>query len=235
MSNTPFENLHTDHDMGEHQPDIPPRRLSNQPPNLNLAVRGHGGSPDGGQNIGEGDEGGSESDGDSHMQDGSVMDYDLVDDESLDENRSVNGDEGLEDHLIEVGDLGMIPIRTVMISLARHRRCTCHAGVIPPADDYPFSVIASPTDSGIISPSYSSLIVERGSTQPSLSSSCVSFGYHDAASPGLHGLFDYLTGGISDEEVPFHHPLPTNFVRDPMWLSPTLEVSTHYPLEVSLS
>ncbi|WPG97410.1 Hypothetical protein R9X50_00018500 [Acrodontium crateriforme] len=50
------------------------------------------------------------------------------------------GDEGLEDHKVEVGKHGLVSIREMYLALARHRGCTCHGGVLPDEDDYPFSV-----------------------------------------------------------------------------------------------
>ena len=235
MSHNPLDHPRIDYVMGEGQPDIPPQRMSHQPPNLNLTVPGHGRSCEGGQNIGEGDDGSSDSAGEAAAHgrnDGVHAEFEFADDASIGAERSVNGDEGPEDHLIEVGDLGMVPIRTVMRSLARHGRCTCHSGVIPSADDYPFSLTSSRNNSGIFS--QHSMTVEVGSSPPSMSSSCVSFGHYSSSSASLPGVFDFLTGGACDEDIAFF-PLPFNFIRPPIWLSPTLECQTHYPPDLSES
>lgn len=44
---------------------------------------------------------------------------------------AVDGDEGAEGHLIEVGDFGLIPLGLIHATLARHSRCTCHHGILP--------------------------------------------------------------------------------------------------------
>lgn len=230
MSNPPFNNHYMEQDMGEHQSEIPPNRNSQQPPNLNMTVPGHGRRCEGGQDIGEGDDGNSDSDreGSPSGQEGGTIECDMADDASLDEVRSVNGDEGAEDHLIEVGDLGLVPIRTIMMSLARHGRCTCH-GVIPHVENYPFSMMTSPTDSGIATP-YGSMIVEIGSSHGSMNSPGL-LGHRNGSSPGLSGLFEFMTGGACDEDLA-SPPLPLHFTRPPIWLTPTHEIPTLYALEL---
>ncbi|KAK3664185.1 hypothetical protein LTR22_004883 [Elasticomyces elasticus] len=43
----------------------------------------------------------------------------------LEDGGSVNGEEGLDDEKIEVGDLGPVSVRVIKVALAKHQRCTC--------------------------------------------------------------------------------------------------------------
>lgn len=60
---------------------------------------------------------------------------DEVVDDGKDSMHGVVGDE----HAISVGDLGMVSIKDVFAALARHKRCTCHDGVLPSDYSYPLS------------------------------------------------------------------------------------------------
>ena len=212
MNNPPFDNHYMENEMDENQPDIPPTRNSHQPPNLNMTVPGHGRGYEGGQNIGEGDNGNSESDGEASTAiglDGGIDEYENADDVSIGDG-SVNGDEGPEDHLIDVADLGVVPSRTVERTLARYRPCICgrpcicREGITPPPWD-PFSLLASPADSCMGTP-HGSMVVEVGSM-----SSSYSFGNYNGSSPYLSDLIDFMDGGYEGELA--FHGLPPLFSR----------------------
>lgn len=150
---------------------------------------------------------------------GFTSDCDCDDNASLNDWNSVDGDEGPGDHLIEVGDFGMVPLRAIWSSLARHRRCTCHGGVLPGHDDYPFSNVASPADSGVLTSS-SSMVVEPSSTEASMSSSESSLSTRSVSS---NALFAHVGGAFDEGHDTVGNSSPL-FIRSPIWLSPILEM-----------
>lgn len=154
---------------------------------------------------------------------------------------SVNdGDEGTEDHLIEVGDFGYISLSLIHRSLAKHARCTCH-GILPSMhllfsldtqqyltsqtdpEDYPFSTYNSPIMSGMTSPGPSdSMMVENGSAEQSMASS----GFFGLRSRGS-SIFEYMHGGFEHNAV--MEAFPTLYA--PLQLT----ADVHYPMELSYS
>jgi len=222
---------HGNHEMpNDSEDEIPPFVNGNQPPNLNTTVSGHGSGCEHGHNIGEGDGGDSDSEGDRNViarigyERGEANDGRR--DIPVDGTESIDGDEGAEDHLIEVGDLGMVPIRSVLRSLARHRRCICDSGALPPPnDDCPWTTLATPAGSEAGTP-FSSLIVEVGSSLPSMSSSG-SLGYRSTSSPTHSNPFNFMNGGVNGETLAFESP--SGF----LWLVPAVEIS-HQPYRLEL-
>lgn len=129
----------------------------------------------------------------------------------------VNGQEG-DEHMIEAGDLGPIPYRTVTRALARQNRCTCVTRLLPDTYQdtaYNTSIdsdMMSPTDSMLVDPSSSSSDPSMASSQvlsiPSCSSSVV-FGagemfMHDAILERLPALYQPLR---LTPDVPFDYPM----------------------------
>ncbi|KAK4507840.1 hypothetical protein PRZ48_001575 [Zasmidium cellare] len=124
-------------------------------------------------------------------------------------------DEGVEEHSIEVGDFGFIPIAQIMRSLAQHNRCTCHhhgIGILPHEDDYPYTSYSSPATSGFLTQGDSaSMIVEaaNSSGDQSMASSQVL----SISSRGSSSLLAAMGTGFGP--VPIFRPLsltPETFV-----------------------
>ena len=233
MDHSPPDGHNHDHrDRGNHQSEIPPTPNSTQPPNLNPTVRGHGCGCECTQNIGEGDSASSSSnDGRTscHQTADSEEESDFDDNMLVDDDHSINGDEGPEEHLIEVGDLGMLPVRMIRSSLARHRRCTCLWGLDDGQDDYPNSNFASPADSGIL-PSLGSMVVEVGSAELSMSSSEISLSTRNASSSAL---LAHMVGAFGDERACF--PAPGSlFTQSPIWPNSIAGVGGQYALVLNV-
>jgi len=76
--------------------------------------------------------------------------------DGAEDNPSVDGDQGVAERMIQVGDFGLVSLRDIHMALARHQRCTCHSDVSSDGDDCPSS-----TGSGYMS--QNSMIVRLGS------------------------------------------------------------------------
>ncbi|KAK5708980.1 hypothetical protein LTR17_020206 [Elasticomyces elasticus] len=149
----------------------------------------------------------------------------------LEDGGSVNGEEGLDDEKIEVGDLGAISVRVIKIALAKHQRCTCEV----------------PIASGCSSPGFvsnGSMLVEQSDdgmamSTASLPMSAIS-GATRSTSPGSYVRF---MGGLFDLEIA--QPVPHHyFTRTPVFLGHEaqfcmnmdigLEYRMLYPEELSI-
>jgi hypothetical protein len=150
-----------DHNGPEYNPEVPQMIDSERSPQLDKVIcRCRCGcacsSSRGGAEI--------ESDGGGCAVQGAPGFDSAASDTASDDGRSVNGDEGAHaEHEVEVGDLGMVKIKTIMTALARHRRCTCHprGPGMPYADDDACFGIDSMTSLGFFPTD--SMIAEHGS------------------------------------------------------------------------
>ncbi|EMC93416.1 hypothetical protein BAUCODRAFT_239923 [Baudoinia panamericana UAMH 10762] len=66
-------------------------------------------------------------------------------DTASEDGNSVEGEEGVADHHLWVPEHGWISIRAFNTAQSKHELCTCHNGVLPESNDYPFG---SPSASG---------------------------------------------------------------------------------------
>jgi hypothetical protein len=145
----------------------------------------------------------------------------------------IEGDEGVGDHQLEI-DGRFFSLRTLWLAVARHRRCTCHAGIIE--DEY--AVIDTPLPSGIHSPS-SSMYAHAGDSSME-SSFYMSAFVSRAASPGPYAR--YPLGPFDDsssarEQVYYFHNSPLQLGLDPPLAATqgTMQVWHHpYPTTLSL-
>lgn len=159
---------------------------------------------------------------------------------SEDGSSSVNGEEGV-DHEVEVGDLGLVSMRTIFDALAKHRRCTCHGGVLPDSEDYPFTAFNSPAVSGM-SPT-DSMIVQLGGNDRSMSSLSLLSArsgstQSSARAMGSPGFLVGHTGGQFDH-LELAHSVSPHFVRTPLLLTQEdtlfgMAHDVHYPTELSI-
>lgn len=135
---------------------------------------------------------------------------------------AVKHDEGVEEHLIEVGDFGYIPIGQIMRSLAQHNRCTCHhgIGILPNEDDYPFTTFNSPAASGFLTPGDSSSMIVEG-----------------ASSSGDQSMASSQVLSISSRGSSLLEAMGAGFAPVPIFrpLSLTPEVAFVYPIDVDIS
>jgi len=133
-----------------------------------------------------------------------------------DNGSSVNGEEGLDDHKVEVGDFGYVSVRVIYAALAKRLHCGCNC---VRKDDYPFTASNSPAASGY--PSGSSLIVEHDSGDEdsmnmSISSLAPSADGTGTRGTSLGGLVRHMGGPFEFDIV---HTIPANnFIRTPIIL-----------------
>ncbi|KAF2172499.1 hypothetical protein M409DRAFT_17733 [Zasmidium cellare ATCC 36951] len=117
-------------------------------------------------------------------------------------------DEGVEEHLIEVGDFGLIPLNQIMRSLAQHHRCTCHhgigIGILPHEDDYPYTTFNSPAASGLLTPGDSASMIVEASSGSSSDQSMASSQVLSISSRGS-SLLEAMGGAFAP--VPIFRPL----------------------------
>jgi len=152
----------------------------------------------------------------------------------LEDGGSVNGEEGLDDEKIEVGDLGPVSVRVIKVALAKHQRCTCDV----------------PMPTGYSSPGFvsdGSMLVEQSDdgnhsmamSTASLPMSAIS-GATRSTSPGSYVRF---MGGLFELEIA--QPVPHHyFTRTPVFLGHEaqfclnmdigLEYRMLYPEELSI-
>lgn len=132
---------------------------------------------------------------------------------------TAKADEGTEPHLIEVGDFGLIPLELIHRTLAKHSRCTCHHGLLPGDEDYPFTTYNSPNASGFLTPGdpSNSMIVEATSSsgdQSMMSSQVLSI------CSGGSSLLEFMEGAFDFVQVPIFRPLSLTpevpFIRYPI-------------------
>ncbi|KAK5710840.1 hypothetical protein LTR15_012817 [Elasticomyces elasticus] len=121
---------------------------------------------------------------------------------------SVNGEEGLDDEKIEVGDLGAVSLRVIKVALAKHQRCTCDVpmptGYSSPGFDSDGSMLVEQSDDGDHSMAMSTA---------SLPMSAIS-AVTRSTSPGS---FVRFMGGLFDIEIA--QPVPQHyFSRTPVFL-----------------
>lgn len=164
---------------------------------------------------------------DGVLPDAPTVDFDNDDIASITtsdyDEQNIAGDEGIEDHLIEVGDSGYIPIKTIHLALARHDRCTCHHGIgaLTSADDYPFTALPSRAESPGL-PLGGSMMVEVGSEEQSLASSLLSLQSRNSS------VFALAGGWASHDSLA---PAIGVYIFNPLILTP----EPGYPLELSIS
>ena len=121
---------------------------------------------------------------------------------------SLSGDEGVEDHLIEVGDFGMVSMREIHAALARNERCLCR----PPTEEYPVAPVTLPAGSGADSPN--SMDVGMSSGEHSTLSSMILPPRN--ASPNT--LVMQVGSAFSQDSI--FQPTPaSHFIAPPLWLN----------------
>lgn len=147
------------------------------------------------------------------------------------------------EHSVEVGDLGVISVRVIMDALAKHSRCACHIGVLPPAEDCRFPPCLYPSASGVFSSD--SMAVECGAGGSDITgggstaalssrsgSGSVRSGTFRSFSPCAFAfLGEHFEGQGSSPiaPVPLHH----HFTATPVWLTHEREFS--FTMEIGVA
>ncbi|KAK4545675.1 hypothetical protein LTR36_002628 [Oleoguttula mirabilis] len=169
----------------------------------------------------DGGEGGV--DGGGHLAGVSLALPPSAGDDGSDDGASVNGDEGPAEHKIEVGDFGLVSLKAIHQALAKHQRCTCHRGILPETDDYPFSALNSPAASGILLGD--SMTAQLSGDERNMSSSlALSTRSGGSSQNGAIGRFSPsaflgLMGEHFDFEVPHANTPPLSYFHStPIWL-----------------
>lgn len=140
-----------------------------------------------------------------------------VNDAASEDGDSIKGEEGVAEHMVEIGDMGMISFRAIHVALARHERCTCHVGMLPDTDDYPWTGYNSLAASGRLS--NSSMRAQASGDERSMSSLSLPRSAYSAATRSTTSSgFVRSVGGHFDHETA-QPPLRTYFTNSPMFLN----------------
>nr|POF26219.1 hypothetical protein CFP56_22367 [Quercus suber] len=150
-------------------------------------------------------------------------------DNTSEDGSSICGDEGLEQHSIEVDNHGMVRLLDIHIALARHSRCTCHSSIMGSEHHH-----GSTSESMIVEVSSDSDM--RRSLLSSLSSRSLL-----SRSTSTSALVAHVGSGDGQH---LQLPLPAlhNYVGQPIWLGHELDQCSNmiigglrYPVELSIS
>nr|POF12843.1 hypothetical protein CFP56_09994 [Quercus suber] len=150
-------------------------------------------------------------------------------DNILEDSASVCGDEGIEEHSIEVNNHGMVRLLDIHLALARHSRCTCHSSTLE-SEHYRGSPSASMmvevTSNSDMRRSILSSLSAQGLLPRSMSTSALVA----------------QVGSGADQAFQLPPPASQHFIGEPIWLghepdqcSNMINGGFRYPVELSMT